>query len=122
MLSQRLLNNIIIRGVVLPDPEMNVTSHGVPVANLKLFVPVSAKSSLDNMFQVRAYNRVAEFVEQNVHKHSIVKIKGHLRQEAWTTKNTGERVSRIVIVATRIDTETENEYGDYTQISSSIEW
>ena len=117
-MQHKPLNEVILRGTVRGEPEQTDTTRGVPVANFKLDVPVSLNSDGNHSIQVRCYTDAALFCWGNIHDKSLIRLKGYLREERWTTRNTGENVSKTVVIATQFIVE-EIQDERYAEISRS---
>lgn len=99
VVPRRAINRVVVRGELLEPPELSDTRSGESVANLKLLVPSSADGERFYMFNVRAYGAPAdEIYDSDLTTGDTVDIQGFLKQEKWPNRETGRRVSRVVIV------------------------
>ena len=101
------LNKVVIAGRLTEDPTIKYTADGIAVANLKLAVNHYAKDRQESeasFFDVVAFGKVAEFIEQNVKKADQILIDGRLRQVKYTINAGGEEKtrSRVEIVVNSI--------------------
>jgi single-strand DNA-binding protein len=55
-----------------------------------------------HFFDIVAWAKTAELVSQYCKKGSLVLVDGKLTQERWDDKNTGKKMSKVKIVAERI--------------------
>lgn len=101
------LNKVLIAGRLTDNPTIKYTADKIAVTNIKLAVNHYTKDKQEsepNFFDVVAYGKVGEFIEQNVKKGDLVFIDGRLRQVKYTVKIEGEEKirSRVEIVANSI--------------------
>src|SRR6266487_4585615 len=94
-----MLNKILLIGNLGRDPELNVTSDGVPVTKFSLAVNRRFKSASGEQkeetewFNIVTWRQLAEICERYLHKGSKVYIEGRLTQRKYTDKNGLERTS-----------------------------
>jgi len=113
------MNSINIIGRLGRDPEKRFTSGGTAVANFTIAVDDGfGEKKTTNWFQVTAWSKTAEFVDQYFKKGSKIAITGRLQEQTWQDKNSGEKRSKVLIVAERVsfvdskNSQTEREPGD----------
>lgn len=100
------LNKVMIIGNLTADPEVRTTPRGNSVAELRLAVnrissgPNDGERREETTFlDVTCWGRTAEIAGQYLSKGRPVFIEGRLQQDTWEDKQTGQRRSKIRIVA-----------------------
>ena len=100
------LNKVMIIGNLTADPEVRTTPRGNSVAELRLAVnrissgPNEGERREETTFlDVTCWGRTAEIAGQYLSKGRPVFIEGRLQQDTWDDKQTGQRRSKIRIVA-----------------------
>lgn len=100
------LNKVMIIGNLTADPEQKTTPRGTPVTELRLAVNRTAPGSNEGerreettFLDVTCWGRTAEIAGQYLAKGRPVFIEGRLQQDTWEDKQTGQRRSRIRVVA-----------------------
>jgi single-strand DNA-binding protein len=104
------LNKVMLIGRLTNDPETRTFSTGGKVANFRFAVNNRKKNQQTGEWEddpcfldVKAFNRetgrkLADLVEQYLHKGNQVYIEGHLVLEQWKDKTTGENRSKLAVV------------------------
>lgn len=98
------MNSVNISGRLVRDPEMRGGSTSV----VHITVAVdgynrSTKEKEADFFNVVVFGQQAEFVNSYGAKGREVSVSGRLHNNQWTDKNTGEKKSRIEIIADAIE-------------------
>ncbi len=100
------LNKVMIIGNLTADPDVRTTPRGNAVAELRLAVnrvssgPNEGERREETTFlDVTCWGRTAEIAGQYLSKGRPVFIEGRLQQDTWEDKQTGQRRSKIRIVA-----------------------
>lgn len=100
------LNKVMIIGNLTADPEQKTTPRGTAVTELRVAVsrissgPNEGERREETVFlDVTCWNRLAEIAGQYLAKGRPVFIEGRLQQDTWEDKQTGQRRSKIRIVA-----------------------
>lgn len=100
------LNKVMIIGNLTADPEVRQTPRGTSLTELRLAVnrvssgPNEGERREETTFlDVTCWGRTAEIAAQYLTKGRPVFIEGRLQQDTWEDKQTGQRRSRIRIVA-----------------------
>ena len=100
------LNKVMIIGNLTADPEVRTTPRGNSVAELRLAVnrvssgPNEGERREETTFlDVTCWGRTAEIAGQYLAKGRPVFIEGRLQQDTWEDKQTGQKRSKIRIVA-----------------------
>lgn len=100
------LNKVMIIGNLVADPDVRTTPRGNSVTELRLAVnrvssgPNDGERREETTFlDVTCWGRTAEIAGQYLAKGRPVFIEGRLQQDTWEDKQTGQRRSKIRIVA-----------------------
>ena len=100
------LNKVMIIGNLTADPDVRTTPRGNTVAELRLAVnrvssgPNEGERREETTFlDVTCWGRTAEIAGQYLAKGRPVFIEGRLQQDTWEDKQTGQKRSKIRIVA-----------------------
>lgn len=100
------LNKVMIIGNLVADPEVRTTPRGNTVTELRLAVNRMSSGPNDGerreettFLDVTCWGRTAEIAGQYLAKGRPVFIEGRLQQDTWEDKQTGQRRSKIRIVA-----------------------
>jgi single-strand DNA-binding protein len=104
------VNKVMLIGRLATQPEARTFSNGGKVINFRFAVNNRKKNQQTGEWEddpcfldVKAFNRengrkLADLVEQYLHKGHQAYIEGHLVQEKWQDKNTNENRSKLVVV------------------------
>ncbi len=100
------LNKVMIIGNLTADPEVRTTPRGTSLTELRLAVNrVSGgqgegeRREETTYLDVTCWSRLGEIAAQYLSKGRPVFIEGRLQQDSWEDKQTGQRRSRIRIIA-----------------------
>jgi single-strand DNA-binding protein len=96
-----MINNVVLAGNVVSDPETRSTNSGKTIATVRLAVnnPLNENDSL--FIDVDVWEKQAEFVTNHVKKGSAISVIGRLKQDSW--EKDGQKRSKILVVAERIN-------------------
>src|SRR6476659_3697391 len=98
-------NKVILMGNLTRDPELRYTPKGTAVAKLGLAVNRTWKTETGEtkeevtFVDVDAFGRQAETIAQYCKKGRPLFIEGRLRLDSWDDKQTGQKRSKLGIVA-----------------------
>src|SRR5262249_18521436 len=104
------VNKVMLIGRLATQPEARTFSTGGKVANFRFAVNNRKKNQQTGEWEddpcfldVKAFNRetgrkLADLVEQYLHKGHQVYIEGHLVLEQWKDKTTGDNRSKLAVV------------------------
>lgn len=98
-------NKVILVGNLTRDPELRYTPKGTAIAKLGLAVnrvwttEGGEKKEEVTFVDVDVFGRTAENVGQYMRKGRPILIEGRLRLEQWDDKQTGQKRSRLGVVA-----------------------
>lgn len=109
------LNKVMLIGRLTRDPEIKAFSNGGKVANIGFAVNNRRKNQQSGQWEevpvwvdLKAFNRepgrkMADLIEKYLHKGSQAYVEGHLVLEEWTSKEGGEKRSKMVVYVDEIE-------------------
>lgn len=103
----KAVNKVFLIGRLTNDVELKVTPQGKNVASFSVAVDKQTGEGAD-FFEVTAWEKLAELLDQYVHKGSKIHIEGSLQQQTW--EQDGKKRSKVSIVArdvTFLDTKSD---------------
>jgi single-strand DNA-binding protein len=110
------VNIVALIGRLTRDPETKFTQAGKPVSKFSIAVDTGfGDRKATSFFDVTAWQKTAEFVDKYFKKGAKIAITGRLNQETWTDQKSGDKRSKVVIVAERVDfadSKTERQPGE----------
>ena len=98
-------NKVILVGNLTRDPELRYTPNGKAIAKIGLAVnrvwttESGEKKEEVTFVDVDIFGRTAENVSQYMRKGSPILIEGRLRLDQWDDKQTGQKRSKLGVVA-----------------------
>ncbi len=102
-------NTVTVVGNVTRDPELRFTNSGQATASFGLAVnrrwqnrQTQEMEEQVSFFDVVCWREMAENVSESLTKGSRVVVTGRLEQRSWDDKNTGDKRSKIEIVADEV--------------------
>jgi single-strand DNA-binding protein len=98
----RSINQVILMGRLTRDPETRTTSSGKSVTSFSLAVDRQTQDDQADFFDVTAWEKTGELVQQYLSKGRRVLVQGRLRQDSWDDKETGKKRSKVEVVATDV--------------------
>ncbi len=99
------LNKVMLIGNLTREPEVRYTPKGSAVSDLgiavnRTYVTDSGEKMQETTYvDVVVWSRLAEIAGQFLHKGSPVFIEGRLQMDTWEDKATGQKRSKIRVVA-----------------------
>jgi single-strand DNA-binding protein len=96
------INQVILMGRLTRDPEMRTTTTGKNIASFSLAVDRGGQDDQADFFDVTAWEKLAELVNQYLSKGRRCLVQGRLRQDSWDDKETGKKRSKVEVVATDV--------------------
>lgn len=96
------INQVILMGRLTRDPEMRTTSTGKNIASFSLAVDRGGQDDQADFFDVTAWEKLGELVNQYLSKGRRCLVQGRLRQDSWDDKETGKKRSKVEVVATDV--------------------
>ena len=98
-------NKVILVGNLTRDPELRYTPKGMAIAKIGLAVNRTWRNEAGEtkeevtFVDVDVFGRTAENVSQYMRKGSPILIEGRLRLDQWDDKQTGQKRSKLGVVA-----------------------
>jgi len=98
-------NKVILVGNLTRDPELRYTPKGTAIAKIGLAVnrvwtnEAGEKKEEVTFVDVDVFGRTAENVGQYLRKGRPILVEGRLRLDQWDDKQTGQKRSRLGVVA-----------------------
>ena len=98
-------NKVILVGNLTRDPELRYTPKGTAIAKIGLAVnrvwnnEAGEKKEEVTFVDVEVWGRTAENVGQYMRKGRPILIEGRLKLDQWDDKQTGQKKSRLGVVA-----------------------
>ncbi len=102
------LNKVFLMGNLTFDPELRHTAGGMAVTELRLassrsWTGKDGERKEETLFiDVTVWDRQAETCCQYLKKGSSIHVEGSLKLDSWDDKTTGEKRSKIKVVADRV--------------------
>lgn len=96
------INQVILMGRLTRDPEMRTTSTGKTIASFSIAVDRGGQDDATDFFDVTAWEKLGELVNQYLSKGRRCLVQGRLRQDSWDDKETGKKRSKVEVVATDV--------------------
>jgi len=96
------INQVILMGRLTRDPEMRTTTTGKTIASFSLAVDRGGQDDQADFFEVTAWEKLGELVNQYLSKGRRCLVQGRLRQDSWDDKETGKKRSKVEVVATDV--------------------
>lgn len=98
----RSINQVILMGRLTRDPEQRTTTTGKTIVSFSIAVDRATQDDQADFFNVTAWEKLGELVMQYVSKGRRVLVQGRLRQDSWDDKESGQKRSRVEVVATDV--------------------
>jgi single-strand DNA-binding protein len=96
------INQVILMGRLVRDPEQRTTTTGKTIASFSIAVDRGGQEDAADFFNVTAWEKLGDLVIQYLAKGRRVLVQGRLRQDSWDDKESGKKQSRIEVVATDV--------------------
>lgn len=96
------INQVILMGRLTRDPEMRTTTTGKTIASFSLAVDRGGQDDSADFFDITAWEKLGELVNQYLSKGRRCLVQGRLRQDSWDDKETGKKRSKVEVVATDV--------------------
>ena len=100
-----MLNNAVIMGRLVADPELRTTGNGISVLSFTVavdrgFVRQGEERQAD-FIDVIAWRQTAEFISKYFRKGSMIAVQGHIQTRTYEDKN-GNKRKAVEIVADNV--------------------
>lgn len=96
------INQVILMGRLTRDPETRTTTTGKTITSFSLAVDRGGQDDQTDFFDVTAWEKLGELVNQYLSKGRRCLVQGRLRQDSWDDKETGKKRSKVEVVATDV--------------------
>lgn len=96
------INQVILMGRLTRDPEMRTTTTGKSIASFSIAVDRGGEGDQTDFFDITAWEKLGELVNQYLSKGRRCLVQGRLRQDTWDDKETGKKRSKVEVVATDV--------------------
>ena len=96
-----MVNNVVLAGRLVADPEHRQTQTGKGVANLRIAVDRKGREKETDFFNVTAWGQSADFACTYLSKGRLVAVTGRLQVRSYTDKE-GQNKQAFEIVADTI--------------------
>jgi single-strand DNA-binding protein len=102
------VNRVLLAGRLTSDPELKYLPSGTPVCEMRLaadrrYKTRDGEQREETLFvNVKVWARTAEICGEHLSKGRPILIEGRLNSDSWEDKNTGQKRSKIEIVADRV--------------------
>jgi single-strand DNA-binding protein len=103
------MNKVYLCGNLTFDPEYKQTTTGRAVSKLRMAINrrwknrETGEQNEDTLFiDVETWNQTAEFCKNYLSKGRRIFVEGRLQEDSWEDKETGQRRSKIKVVADRV--------------------
>ncbi len=98
------LNVVTLVGRVGGEPDVKYFESGAVKCKLTLAVNrISRNSDQPDWFNLEIWGKTAEIAANYVHKGSLIGVKGSLKIESWSDRNTGQQRSTPIIKVEKLD-------------------
>ena len=91
------INQVILMGRLTRDPELRTTTTGKSVVNFNLAVDKGGQDAGADFFEIVAWEKLAELIQQYLSKGRRCLVQGRLSQRQW--EQDGQKRSRIEVMA-----------------------
>ncbi len=112
------LNKVSLAGRLTRDPELRYIPSGTAVCELGLAVSRKYRTKEgeqreETLFiNVTCWGKTAEYVGENYRKGRPLLIEGKLKSDEWEDKNTGQKRTKILVTADRVQALDWEDRGD----------
>lgn len=96
------INQVILMGRLTRDPEMRTTTTGKTIVSFSIAVDRGGQDDQADFFDVTAWEKLGDLVNQYLSKGRRCIVQGRLRQDSWDDKETGKKRTRVEVVATDV--------------------
>ena len=96
------INHVVLVGRSGKDAEIRYFESGSAVTRFTLAVNRPVKEKQTDWFDIEIWGKQAEIAGEYVKKGSLIGIEGKIRWDSWTDKETGELVTKPMVIADNI--------------------
>jgi single-strand DNA-binding protein len=91
-------NTVSFVGNVGADPEFRVVGSGKSVCSIRVAIP-QGKDKDSAWVEVTCWDTLADNVMESVTKGDRISVQGRITEDKWEDKNTGDKRSKVKIIA-----------------------
>lgn len=93
-----MLNNVILMGRLVADPELRTTSTNKSVANFRIAVDRGyGEDKKADFITIVAWESTANFVEKYFHKGDMIALRGEIQTRSYEDNNGNKRTAFEVL-------------------------
>lgn len=92
------MNIISVSGRFVYEPEIRLTTNGVPFLSTRIAVNRNDKNRTTDFFNIKAWNSTAKFIAQYFHKGDPIEIRGRLETSARETTDGVKSTETYILV------------------------
>lgn len=95
-----MLNNVILMGRLVADPELRTTSTNKSVANFRIAVDRGYSKGDDkkaDFITIVAWENTANFIEKYFHKGDMIALRGEIQTRSYEDNNGNKRTAFEVV-------------------------
>lgn len=97
------INNSIVMGHLVRTPDLRSTPSGSPVCDITLALNRKANGREDVCYvDVVAWGKNAENCGKYLDKGSCLLVEGYLKQESWDDRSSGQKRTKLKLVAEKV--------------------
>lgn len=97
------MNTVVLVGRAGRDPEIRYFESGSSVASLSIAVDGYGRDAEPHWFDLEIWGKSSEFAANYVRKGARIGVSGSLQQQSWTDKATGQKRSKVLVKAGRLE-------------------
>lgn len=115
------LNKVTLVGHVVRDMEVRYTQSGMKIGKFTLAVNEGyGEKKKAFFFDIVAFEKTVDWNEDKVRKGAAVLVDGKLNHETWDDKDTGQKRSRVSVIAHSLGVFSKGEKSEQTESQTSI--
>lgn len=97
------INSTVLIGRLTRDPERFNTQGGATIASFSVAVGRKFKEKEETAFiDCKAFGHTANFIGDYCTKGDMIGVQGRIAQETWEDKATGQKRSRLIVIAENV--------------------
>ena len=93
-----MINNVVLMGRMVADPELRATQGGKNVTNFCLAVDKFKREEEPNFINCTAWDKTADFIGKFFQKGSMIAVVGSIQTRKYTDKEGKNRTATEVVV------------------------
>lgn len=96
------MNQVLLVGRMVFDPELKTTKSGTNYLPLKIAIDRRDKDKNTDFLSCRAWSKTADFIAKYFHKGDPIEIVGRLQSESYE-KQDGTKVNEMVVIVNEVN-------------------